>query len=323
MNAEPTFRCAICRCYLDEDDLFCSNCGTESHLSSGAAAQLKSATSLYSFGCQSCGASMSYDASARALRCPFCGSSRMERQQDSRGIKPNGVVPLVVTRERAESLLRNWLGKGFWRPSDAARAARIGEIAAVYVPYWVFEAQTDTQWAADSSPAPMGARGQWYPVCGTNSSRYAAVLVGGSSVLTPAETAALTPFDVAAALPPQDVDLDNAIVEEFRVPRKIARPIARQQLEQFERQACHRLVPNQVRNLRINMQVSSMMGQPLLLPVWILAYEYKQTVHRVLINGQTAAITGSAPFSYGKLLGVVLTVGLVLLALLILVMLAN
>ena len=46
----------------------------------------------------------------------------------------------------------------------------------------------------------------------------------------------------------------------------------------------------------------------MLLPVWILAYRYKNNVNRVLINGQTGKIAGTAPFSYVKLTFVMLAV---------------
>src|SRR5437868_6351498 len=42
------------------------------------------------FTCRGCGASMSYDASAQTLRCPFCGSERLEKKPDAKEISPDG-----------------------------------------------------------------------------------------------------------------------------------------------------------------------------------------------------------------------------------------
>jgi predicted RNA-binding Zn-ribbon protein involved in translation (DUF1610 family) len=316
-------RCGVCRSYLDEEDLFCANCGTENPTADSGAKQLTHAASHHSFDCTGCGASMSYDASAQALRCPFCGSTKMERREGVRAIQPDAVVPLSISRQQAESTLREWLGRGFWRPGDAARASHIGEMTAVYVPYWVFEANTDSRWTADSSPAPPGSRGDWYPLSGSHRSQYHDILVGGSSILTPNETVSIAPFRLAGLVAREHVDLENAIVEAFKVPRKLARPLARGTIESAELQACQRYVPNRFRNLKVNVKIESMRGRPLLLPVWILAYRYKDDVHRVLINGQTGKISGSAPFSYGKL-GLVILVLAVLLALFVAIaLLAN
>ncbi len=318
MSSDSSQRCGVCRSYLDEEDLFCANCGTENPHADHAAKQLSQVTTQHSFECTSCGASMSYDASARALRCPFCGSTAMEQRAATRSIQPMGVVPLSVSREQAETTLRQWLGTGFWRPSDAARAARIGEIAAVYVPYWVFEAQAHTMWTADSSPAPPGSRGDWYPLSGTNQASYQHVLVGGSSILTPHETESIAPFELAAIVPPEQVDLENSIVEAFKVPRKLARPLARGAIETLEHHACRRQVPNRARNVHVNVRIEGLRGRPLLLPVWVLAYRYKHQLHRVLINGQTGKIAGSAPFSYRKL-AMVLAVVLAVIGLIVLI----
>ena len=321
MSTETSQRCAICRSYMDGEDLFCANCGTENPGADRAVAQLSHVASHHSFDCKSCGASMSYDASAKALRCPFCGSTDMEKRKDLRSIQPDTVIPLSVPRDRAESILREWLGRGFWRPADAARAATIGEMASVYVPYWIFEAEADTKWTADSSPAPIGSRGDWYPVSGSNRSSYSNILVGGSSILTPHETNSIAPFDLGLSVSPDRVDLENAIVEDFRVARKLARPLARGMIEELERQACTRYVPGRPRNLKVNVRIASMLGRPALLPVWIMAYRYQDQIHRVLINGQSGKISGSAPFAYGKLwtiLAIVFAIITVIIAILVL-----
>ena len=151
-------RCQICRAILDEEDLFCPNCGTEAPLRGKSPHEPTTFVSTFNFECRGCGASMSYDASAQALRCPFCGSEQLEERQDAKTIAPNKVVPFVLSRDVAVSTLRNWLKQGFWRPGDLSDAAIVTKMTAVYVPYWVFSAHTFTYWTADSSQTPAGAR---------------------------------------------------------------------------------------------------------------------------------------------------------------------
>jgi hypothetical protein len=168
------------------------------------------------------------------------------------------------------------------------------------VPYWVFEATTHTYWTADSSATPAGARGDWVPLTGEHHGRYAGVLIGASSALTPHETSALCPFDLARGRTPAEVDLDNAIVEQFRVQRKYARPLARQGLENLEREACAQYVPGRNRNLKVNVRLENLLSEPVLVPVWIMAYRYRDQVFRFLLNGQTGRAWGQAPLSWIK-----------------------
>ena len=292
-------KCTVCSALVDAEDLFCANCGAEAPEPEHANTD-NAKTFRHNFECRGCGASMSYDATEQTLRCPFCGSNRLEDQPDSRSLAPSRVVPFGVDRHSAEAGLRQWLGRGFWRPGDLSQRASVTKITPVFVPYWVFTARTFTYWTADSSQTPFGARGDWVPMSGEHHGNYSGVLVGASSVLTPGETHALCPFDIDRGVPTEQIDLENIIVEQFRVQRKYARPLARQGLEELERQACSQYVPGRNRNLKANVRLEGLSSEPMLLPIWIMAYEYEGRVFRFLLNGQTGRATGHAPTSWKK-----------------------
>jgi len=311
-------KCEICGALIDEEDLFCANCGTEAPRAQQVAGELGSRETTHNFQCRGCGASMSYDASEKTLRCPFCGGDGLDRQENAKVLAPNRVVPFRLSREQAEQQLREHLGRGFWRPGDLAQAAQVTKMTPVYVPYWVFQAQTHTYWTADTSQTPVGARGDWYPLSGEHRDSYAGLLVGASGALTPAETSALCPFDLAGAVVPQQVDLENATVEQFGVQRKYARPLARQGLQNLEASAIQqRYVPGRCRNLKVNTRIENLASEPMLLPVWMMAYRYKDRLFRFLVNGQTGRATGQKPTSTQKiLLAVILGIAAVILLIL-------
>lgn len=320
-------KCSVCGAVLDEEDIFCPNCGTEAPIQTGgnsqatkgdgestddgsqaaAVAQRKidetptTHLTTCNFNCRNCGASMSYDASAQTLRCPFCGSEQLEKTPDAKEIAPDGVVPFVITQDQAVVGMRGWLGQGFWRPGDLATQAAVVGMRQVYIPYWVFDAETHTYWAADSSHTPPSARASWYPVAGDHEGGYSGLLVGASGALTGAETAALCPFDLANAVAPGKIDLQNVIFERFTVPRKYARPLARQGLEACESDACQQYVAGKNRNMKVNVRITNLVSRPILLPVWMMAYRYRGEVFRFIVNGQTGKSTGQAPVSFRKI----------------------
>ncbi|HVA51748.1 MAG TPA: hypothetical protein VNH11_35735 [Pirellulales bacterium] len=303
-------KCPVCQALLDEEDLFCGNCGAEAPAAEARQADASRAFT-YNFRCSACGASMSYDASAGRLRCPFCGSEDLSKQADAKTISPTRVVPFVMTRDQAVAAMRAWLGRGFWRPGDLAQQAMVVSMTPVYVPCWVFQATTHTFWAADTGQTPGGARGQWFPLFGEHRGRHEGLLVAASGALTPAETTAISPFDLSKGVEPGGVDLDNITVEQFAVPRKYARPLARAGLEGLEQLACRQYVPGRCRNLKVNVRLEGLSSEPVLLPAWIMAYRYRDRVFRFLLNGQTGAATGQAPVSYRK---IALAVGIALAA---------
>jgi len=311
-------KCEVCGALIDEEDLFCANCGTAApHPPQDTDRSANVWT--HSFQCGGCGASMSYDASARALACPFCGQQRLQERPDTRSLSPRRVVPFALDQNAAVARLRKWLGRGFWRPGDLSSAAVVHRMAAVYVPYWSFSARTHTYWTADSSRTPPGARASWYPLWGEHRGEYRGLLIGASGALSPAETHAICPFDLARAVKPDEVDLENATLEQFRVQRKYARPLARAGIEQLERQTCQsRYVPGSCRNMKVNVRVEGQTSEPILLPVWIMAYRYRDQTYRFLVNGQTGKATGKAPISYKKI-ALAVGIALALLAGLVLV----
>ena len=210
--------------------------------------------------------------------------------------------------------MREWLGRGFWRPGGLAEQACVVKMTPVYVPYWVFQADTHTFWTADTNQTPPGARGDWFPLSGEHQGSYSGLLIGASGALTPAETHAICPFDFASAVPPEQVDLKNAIVEEFSRQKKFARPLAVGDLENLECQACTReYVPGTARNAHVNVQITEMSGEPALLPVWIMAYQFRDQLYRFLVNGQTGRATGQAPLSWMKIIIAIVIVILLLL----------
>jgi len=315
-------KCAVCGSLLDEEELFCANCGTEAPRQLPEAAAGRPAArpgvgtprlSKDNFECSGCGASMSYDAGAEALRCPFCGSVEMVPRPDSKVLTPSIVVPFQVGREEAEAKMRNWLGKGVWRPTGLSHQAAVVKIAPVFVPYWVFQAKTHTHWTADTDQTPPGARAGWYPLSGEHRGSYSGLLVGASGALAAAETWALCPFDLTPGVPCDKVDLDNVIVEQFSLPKKYARPLARQGLEEMETEACTAAyVPGTARNVHVNVRITDVSGEPVLLPVWIMAYRFRDRVYRFLVNGQSGQVTGQAPISYLKIAAAIATVLLIL-----------
>jgi predicted RNA-binding Zn-ribbon protein involved in translation (DUF1610 family) len=303
--ADLLTKCSVCQALLDEEDLFCSNCGTENAglaASQGQKPQAAASAVTQAFQCAGCGASMSYSAQEGRLACPFCASTELVEKKDSRSLAPSRVVPMVLDHDAAVQGLRAWLGRGFWRPGDLSQQASIELMKPVYVPYWVFAGQTHTYWTADTSQTPSGARGDWFPLAGQHEGQYDGVLVGASAALTPAEMLQICPFDLSPAVPPDQIDFRRAAQEQFAVPRKYARPLARQRLEDLEREACDvAYIPGNSRHVKVNVKVEGMTSEPVLLPAWIMAYRYKDEVYRFLVNGQNGRATGNAPLSWFKI----------------------
>ena len=318
---QSTARCQACRCLIEASDLFCGNCGLEVPVTLAVAErQLKWNHNVVaqSFDCHQCGASMTYDAAVGSLRCPYCGSTSVRAAAPTRRLVAERVVPSPIDRREVEDRLRRFLGSSFWHPGDLGRTSQLHDATLVYVPYWCFEAHVSTHYTADTTAKPSPGRGNWAPFYGHRTASYGGVLVAASEVLTPDETAAIEPFDLDLAVPVAGHDFGDSPMEVFRVNRKFAQPTGSRRIESLERSAAAGQVPGRHRNVQVNCLITAMSSYPVVLPVWVLAYRYRDQTYRVLVNGQSGQLSGRAPVSYWKIAMVGLGVGLVMLIVLML-----
>jgi DNA-directed RNA polymerase subunit RPC12/RpoP len=305
-TAEP--RCETCGNLVDEEDLFCGNCGREApRREAGPKAVIESG--FIGFDCTTCGASLTFDSEAQGLRCAFCGSVTLQRQPDVTGrIKAEHYLPFEVPQERAEAEFRSWITKGFFRPFGIASAARVVSMRPAYVPCWKFSASTHSYYSGDSSATPAFARASWCPVSGERDGAHDCVLVLASGSLRASEEAAIEPFDFERRKPYAREEFKEYVVEDFGVSRRGARPRAQARIAEVERSLAAREIPGKSRNVHVNTLFTNMRSEAVLLPVWINAYRFKDVTYRFIVNGQTGKLTGRAPFSYAKLALVILAV---------------
>lgn len=313
----PYLRCEKCREHLDEDDLFCPNCGHEAP-PSGRNQEHEPAgrIQVHRFECTGCGATLTWELEAQGLRCAFCGRDALQEREDVRMPPPRQVVPFQIDQARAGALFRAWLGRGLFRPGDLAHAARVTEMRGVYLPFWSFSVECHVNWTADSDLTPPGARAQWAPHFGTYTTRCEHLLVPASGALPSHQIGKIGTWDMAQAVPYAPELVRDAPAEAFSVTRKKARAQALHDLDKKIRAACKPEVPGGLkRNLRINPLYRNAEATPLLVPVWIFAYEYRGRIFRFLINGQTGKAEGRAPVSPWKVLAAVALALLVLMLL--------
>lgn len=318
----PFVRCEKCREHLDEEDLFCPSCGHEAP-PSGRMQEHQPAERIqvHRFECTGCGATLTWELEAQGLKCAFCGLEALEKREAVSVPAPRLVVPFQIDRTRAWTTFRDWLGRGFFRPGDLLLESKVTEMRGVYLPYWAFSVECHLYWTADSDFTPPGAKAEWAPHFGEHVTRYTHRLIAASGALTAHEISKLGDWSLDQALPYAPELLRDTPAEAFSLTRKRARALAFTGFEQQVRADCTPQVPGiRKRNLKVNPLYTGAEAWPVLVPVWILAYEYRKRRYRFLINGENGKVEGTAPASPWKVFGVL---GLVILVFVLLVWLVG
>jgi hypothetical protein len=133
--------------------------------------------------------------------------------------------------------------------------------------------------------------------------RLSGVLVPASSALTRAELSAISPFDSEGETP-----FEPDVLEVPYELGLLTRAAATEAAMSTMRQSHCAQIASQLGASPLNASClySDLSGRPLLLPVYIGAYRRGENYYRVVVNGQTAALTGKAPVSWWKILGAIL-----------------
>lgn len=306
MTTTTSLRCGRCASPLDAGELRCPIC---SLASPAVAAEDRPDLAVEVLRCTGCGAAAEYDVATGAPACPFCGSVQEVEVPEDPLEEAESFVPFAVDRPCAEAALGRWLGGlGWFRPSDLRTASRVESIRPLWWVAWAFDAEATVSWAADSDAG--AGRADWAPHAGRQEMVFDGILVSASRGLTDAETAALEPsYGLDSARPDHDGAPEGVAVEAFDVPRSTAR---RRVLAAVEQLAGRRLTAGVIpgsrfRQVHTSILLRGLVTRRLALPAWVLAYRYRDRLHRAVISGQDEGrLLGTAPYSAPKIAAAVL-----------------
>ncbi len=245
--------------------------------------------------CRACGGAVVARATAPLPTCLFCGgiASDLVPYEPPEDVEPpEGALPFVCTEEDARQAFRTFARSSFWYPSDLRSASL--DLRMLHLPAWAWSGELESHW---TGLVRASTRSGKRPVAGAESRHFEQVLVPASPSLTIAELAALGAFDESSlvAFHPSRAEIPYELSE---MTRSAARQAAQREMSRRHRahlEASHALVKSRLSSVCLSMQ-----GRPVLVPVFIGAYRYGDQVYRVLVNGQSGELQGSAPISLWK-----------------------
>ena len=278
--------------------------------------------------CKRCGAHTTLDPHVSASSCAFCGTTAVvESPADPNVVRPEGLLPFRITRDSALKSFRSWL-HGLWlRPNDLKSSSRVSSMQGAYIPFWTFDAATDSRWTAEAGhyyyvqvrrggKTQTERRVRWESASGRLQLFFDDVLVPASRGVDDALCDAIEPFPTAELTPYSPEYLSGFLAEENAVDLPEALDTAKGKMRVALRAACAREVPGDThRNLEVSTTFSALAYKNALLPIWIAAYDYKGTPYRFLVNGVTGKCNGTAPWSWIKVTALVITIATILLLL--------
>jgi hypothetical protein len=244
--------------------------------------------------CKNCGGAVSSRVGGLPA-CVFCGSdaSYLIPFEPEEGLEaPQGVIPFQVDLRGARDAFDQFADSSIWYPADLNDVnVRLNR---VLIPAWMWAGEVETHWTGlVRAQTQSGKR----PVSGAETMGFDQVLVPASTTLSLAELAQLGRFQEDRL-----VDFDDHAMEDAYELMEMTRSVARQTAQGVMRLRHRGQIVSREQTTELNTATVcvKLSGRPVLIPVYIGAYRYKDTLYRLLIHGQTGALVGRAPVSWVK-----------------------
>jgi DNA-directed RNA polymerase subunit RPC12/RpoP len=343
--SETHFPCANCGADLryapGQTNLTCDHCGHEQPIPITRANQRKRALAeldlargladdldhdamveVQTVSCPSCGALVEFDGVTYAKECPFCATPVVVDAGSQRHIKPQAVLPFVLTEDQARSEMIKWMGSLWFAPSALVEYARKGRaLSGVYVPFWTYDADTRSSYSGQRGEYYYETRNvtvvvngrretrqeqvrhtRWYPASGTVSRAFDDVLVMASQSLPQHLGNELTPWELGALEPYAPDYLAGFQAEGYTITLGDGHQVARARMDGAIRQDVARDIGGDEQRIDgINTDFTDETFKHVLLPIWMAAYKYNGRSFRFLVNGQTGEVQGERPWSIWKI----------------------
>ena len=331
--------------------LLCPFCGTESPYlfdrTTGKVVELDLVTALRelpedergwlaerrSVQCQSCRAVMVFDPARVGQNCEFCGSPALVPYEEIKSpIRPQGILPFRIDGSRVRDDIRRWWRSKWLAPGKLASRSLVDTIRSLYIPYWTFDAQVHCPWEAEAgyhyyvSVPGRDAKGRtvmrqerrtrWEPASGAIDHTFDDEAVPGTQGLPLDLLRQVEPFPTREVVPYDTAFLSGHVVEHYRVVLLDAAQRSQEQMHEALEALCAAEIPGDThRNLRIHPQYSAQTFKHVLVPVWLLSYNFGRRAFQVIVNGYTGQIAGKYPYSVWKIVLLVLAVVIVAIVL--------
>ncbi len=265
--------------------------------------------------CNACGGTLVFAGSLTSSECPYCLSPiQRENVHDAEHrISVDGVLPFLVEKETAATNLKAWVKSRWFAPNDFLQRGAKGKFSGVYLPYWTFDSLTYNQYRGQRGEyyyVTVGSgknkrrerRTRWYPASGDFQQFFDDVLVLASRGLPRELMLQLEPWPLGKCLPFTQEVLAGYLARTYEIELDDGFQDARVRIDAAIATSVRQRIGGDTQRVdSINTSYDALTFKHLLLPVWLLAYRYREHLYQVAINAATGEVQGERPYSWIKI----------------------
>lgn len=265
------------------------------------------------YTCTSCGAEVAINNVEASTFCSFCGQPTVVFNRVASQKKPKYIIPFSVTQDRAISLIRERLNKGFYVPEEI-KNFEIERVRGIYIPFWLYDIYYhDSQYLKGTVGSGKNSHTYYYfreAECDFNM-----LTLDASKQLNDETSQRLEPYrteyikdfslEYLSGFYADTYDVKTSQLDGLALTR--ARTLFNKEVEKT-------INAHSISILKNNPEFRIKNTHYAMFPAWFLTFRYENIPYTLLVNGQTEKIIGGVPYDRAKVsssfavLAVVLTV---------------
>lgn len=256
------------------------------------------------YSCNSCGGEIVAEDTTSAVICPFCGSKIVVKKQFEGDLKPDYVIPFKLDKKAAKEAYYNHLKEKPFLPRIFKSENHIDEIRGVYVPFWLYNLETDADITYDAERTRIWRTGNKEY---TEHSQYKAYRQGsidfknipedGSEKMDDALMESVEPYDFNDAVPFKAAYLAGYMADRYDISAedRMKRAVDRARAAAEDSFMSTVTGYDYVKKSGSNINIRNSSYKYALYPVWILNTTWKENKYVFAMNGQTGKMVGNLP----------------------------
>jgi len=265
--------------------------------------------------CRNCGAALSVEPRAITTTCPFCGSNEVNLQAASgESLRPRFIIPFKIQGEALAAHAREWLGKGWFHPSELVSQVGMERFNGIYLPYWTFSAGITSDWKAEvgyertvshynpsTRTTETHTEIDWRWENGRAGTRIQDMLISGTGRLSRTILERIHPFSLADLMTYSADYLAGWKALAYDVALQPAWEEGKRSMRERAKSACYdQIRTSHVRNFNMSAGFSDENWRYILIPVYVASYKFEDKTFQVMVNGQTGQTAGQKPVAWWK-----------------------
>ena len=259
---------------------------------------------MNTYVCRSCGGEVLCDESTAATHCPYCDSPVVMKERLANTLRPDLVIPFKLDKAAAKEALQKHISGKVLLPKCFKSENRIDRIQGMYVPFWLYDADTDgdvtfraTRVRRWSDSNYNYTETKYYDVRRAGTMQFEAVPVDASTKMANELMESIEPYDLSQAVDFQSAYLAGYIADKYDVESDVTQSRAEERIRTSTADTLRSTVTgyDTVSLTASDIQFQDMRVRYALLPVWILSTKYQGKDYTFAMNGQTGKMVGDLP----------------------------